>query len=189
MEIGYQRIHNLEPVSRIDKNVRVALSSPNVSMGVGGVFQSPGSGGAEGDHPPLTILPFSNRSGRIIGDAVLFTVHAVFMDLLNTDRKKGAQTDMQGKRRYLHPSGHKFVKEPIGEMQSGRRRGNSSGDTGEYCLVARTVRRDNRSPYIRREGDGALFLQPPVEFLAGREGESPGFLAAFFQNPRRHAFG
>ena len=101
VEVGDQRVHQLEAVAGLDEDAGVAPLGHQPAVLRGG-FQRAHAGGAHGDDPPAPLAGGVDPVGGLRGDLEVLRVHLVFLDVLHLHRPEGAQAHVQQHRHDVH---------------------------------------------------------------------------------------
>ena len=140
MEVGDKRVHALELVSRIDKDVRIPFLRADEALIVGNRFQGAHACRAYANHSPAFFLGSVDFFGVFFVDFVIFGVHLVIENVFFFHGTESAETYMQKHRRKLDA----VVFEPLyqfgGEMQSRGGSGGRAFDFAVHRLIAFLIR-------------------------------------------------
>ncbi len=167
MEIGQQRVHDPETVTRIDKNFCLAFigchasavcrrrsrrpASRDIGTSLCGSLQRSHHGGADRhDAPPFLLRRIDFIAGGL-RYAEILRMHAVLADIIHTDRLKCPGSDVQGDKGGLHPHSLETREHGLVEMQTGGRRGDCTRMVRIHRLIAFAVARIVRTFDVRRE--------------------------------------
>ena len=134
VEVGHQGVHALEPVSRVDEDVRPAALRVHCAVGVGEALQSAAGRRADADHAAACGLGLVDNAGRLLGDYAELGVHVVVLYLVLLDGAEGAQADVQRDEALAHALGGDAVQQFPREVQSCRGGGGGAELAGEHAI-------------------------------------------------------
>ena len=158
MEVGHQGIHQPEPVTRIDKDIRLALPGLQTT-GLAGRFQRPQCGRSNRHHPATPGMGLGHLLNQGIGDLVTLTVHVMVFHLVHAHRLERPCSYMEGDKTDINPVLLQGRQHRIVKMQAGGRGRHSAGFAGIDRLVALHITILIRAVDIRRQRHMADFLQ------------------------------
>lgn len=97
MKVGQHGIYDAERIAGVDEEIGFAVcrAEPAVARLGDGVFESSHGGGADGHDTAALVEGAVDLQGGFRGDGVVLFVEAVIFDALDTNRLKGAQSDVQ----------------------------------------------------------------------------------------------
>ena len=104
-------------------------------------LERPGRRGAHGNHAPALVAGAVDRVGGRTGDAVLFALDPVILDLLDPHRLKRSVPDVQRDLDDFDLPLAESPQERLAEVQSCGRRRNRTASGGEYRLIPLAIRR------------------------------------------------
>ena len=119
VKVGDQRIHTLEGIAGVDKDVGPAGSSGQTAVLPGKALQRAAGGGAHGDDPAALFLGLADDAGGLLRDDAKLRMHLMVLDLLRLHRAEGAQAHMQRHVAQLHALGGDLLHQFLGKMQPG----------------------------------------------------------------------
>ena len=167
MEVGHQMIDHLEPVARIDEDIRPpGLGADVPALVCNGLERAAGRRPDSPDLAARIARLIDERRSLLVHDIVL-GVHHMVGDLLFLDRAEGAQADVQRDKRQLDALLLEFRKQLFGKMQASRRRCRRTGGFGVNRLVALGVvqlfldirRQRHRTELIQNFQENALVME------------------------------
>lgn len=167
VEVGQQRVDDLERSTGIQEQVRHAASGAHTASAVGAGLECTAAGGADRDHATATCLGRSDLVGRRLRQFVDLLMHAVLLDVLDSHRRERAFTDVQGHERAFDACRLQAFEQRRREVQPRGRGRDGAGDPREHGLVAFAIVGDVlvvRTRDVRRQRRPAT----PFEFVGNR---------------------
>ena len=122
MEVSYKTVYTLELISRIYKDIGIALRRDYFSVVErGDTFKCAAGGGSNRYHPSALTLGSVYQLRCFRRELVMLGVHFVVEHSILLHRSEGSQADVQGNSAYVYAHGFKLVKLFISEVQTGCR--------------------------------------------------------------------
>ena len=166
MEVGDEGVNGLEFKTRIDKDVVFAESFASF----GPEFKRTSDGGANGDNATIGGFGLFNCLNCIVWNMEPFGVHVVFFDIIATNRKKSAKTDVEGKVFDLDAFGLELFDEFFGHIKAGGGGGGRTEFFSPDSLVTFDVVFVGVAVKIGRKGNIAVIGDNFSEVTIGGDG-------------------
>ena len=183
MEIGNQGIHGLEPIARIDEDIRPSGLGCKGSVLIDKGFQRPAGGGSHADNPSPGCSGFVEDGSCLVIHHAQLAVHMVFQNLLRLHRAEGAKPNMEGDKGRIHalcPDGIQQLLRKVQTGSGGCGRANLPGIDGlipllilQFCLDVGRQRHFSQPLQHFQKNSGIVEFHHPVSILLyGSDGGS-----------------